>query len=191
MKIKTVFVIGCGDSAKDWHKTPHDYSIGVNDCIKFGHHPNTLILVNAPHKFQPTKENGYQNRLAVIKTTKPQEVISNDRGIWAKHFPDRTVREIKTQTFFKADWFRKDIYYHSRTSTFIGISYAYNLGAEKIVIWGCDLLNHPNFPAQNRETEFEKEQYLKLIGAIQNQGTEVFIGNEKTFLNQYLEVYRP
>lgn len=188
MKIQTVSVVGCGPSAKDWFKTPHDYSVGVNDCIKFGHHPNTLILVNAPFKFEPTKENGYQNRLEVIKSTKPQEVITNDRGSWAKHF-NCNVEGVRLNMFWK--YFTKGNLYYSKTSTFVAISYAFNIGAEKIVVWGCDLLDHPNFPHTSRDTQFEIENYGKLIAAIQKEGTQVFIGNKNTVLNKYLEVYKP
>jgi hypothetical protein len=188
MKIETVFIVGCGDSAKDWFKTPHDYSIGVNDCAKFGKDPNVLVLVNAPHKFQPTKENGYQNRLATIKATKPQEVITNDRGSWAKHF-NCNVEGVRLAPFWK--YFNRGMLYYSKTSTFVAISYAFNIGAEKIVIWGCDLMNHPHFPVKDRETQFEMEQYGKLIAHIQEAGTEVYIGNQNTFLSKYLEVYKP
>lgn len=190
MKINTVFVVGCGESAKDWFKTPYDYSVGVNDCIKFGQHPNTLILVNAPHKFQPTKDNGYQDRISVIKSTKPQEVITNSRNLWAKYF-NCNVEEVRTQSFIKPEWFKKGNHYHSKTSTFIALNYAFNLGAEKIVLWGVDLVKHPHFPVGDRETDYEIGQYAKLISAIQRQGTEIFIGNENTVLNRFLKVYKP
>jgi hypothetical protein len=186
----TIAVVGCGNSAKDWHKTPYDYSVGVNDCLKFGQHPNTLILVNAPFKFQPTKENGHQNRLATIKQTKPREVITNDRGLWSKFF-DCQVEEVRMQQFWKPELFKKGNYYYSKTSPFIAINYAYNIGADKIMIWGVDFTDHPNFPRGKRHTEFELENYAALIGLIQAAGVEVYIGNKNTALNQFLEVYKP
>jgi hypothetical protein len=172
-----VSVVGCGESAKNWYKTPRDYSIGVNDCFKFDEHPNTLILINAPFKFEPTKDNNYIDRLSVIKRTKPAEVLTNDRGLWSKYF-NCAVEEVRMQKFWKPELTQKGNLYHSNTSPFVAINYAYNIGATEIIIWGVDFKTHRDFKAGERKTMYEIEQYLTLINFIKSKGVKVWVGAE-------------
>lgn len=182
-----ISVVACGPSAKDWFNTPHDYSVGVNDCFKWGKTVDALILINDPKNFEPKKDNGFTNRLKVIKESKPGLVITNDRMNWKKHFPETTVEEVKTVAFWKR--FQNERLHHSRTSPFVAINYAFNIGAKEIIVWGVDFIDHPNFPKEKRETDFEIEQYMKLIDHIQNKGVKVWIGNKNTQLNKYLNFY--
>jgi hypothetical protein len=69
------------------------------------------------------------------------------------------------------------------------MSYAYNLGAKDIILWGVDLLSHSEYKPGQRVTEFEIEQYVKFAGMIKDN-CKVWIGNEETALNKYFEVWR-
>lgn len=180
-----ISVVACGDSAKHWNKTPCDMSIGVNDCFKFGYDVDYLLCVNAPHLFQPNAKNGYTNRLYTILQSKPKRFITSLCPEWRKYRYD--VDCIHIQRFGK--YFRKGINYFSKTSPFIAINYAYNLGAKDIILWGIDFLNHPVYKPGKRGTDFEIEEYMRLIGLIQNDGVKVWLGNSSTMLNKYLELY--
>lgn len=181
----TVSIVACGDSAKDWHKVPVDLSIGVNDCFKFGHHPDELLIINAPGNFQPTKKNGYQDRLSVIRKTKPNRFITNDRMSWSRYFPN--AHEIHIRPFHKYN--RKGEIYYSKTSPFVALSYAFNLGAKDIILWGVDMLTHHEYKAGTRSGDFELLELLKFIALLNNDGVMVWIGNKETALNNYLRVY--
>jgi hypothetical protein len=179
----TVSIIACGDSAKEWHKTPYDLSIGVNDCLKWGHEVDYLMCLNAPRKFEPRKNNGYQDRLSIIKKSNPQKFITCLEE-WRKYWFE--VEMINPILFGKRAI--HGILYHSKTSPFCAMSYAYNLGAKNIILWGVDMLNHSEYKPGQRVTEFEIEQYDKFAGMIEKD-CKVWIGNENTALNKYFEVW--
>lgn len=180
-----VSIIGCGDSAKEWYKLPVDLSIGVNDCYKFGHHPNTLLIINDPSRFQASRKNNYQDRLNTIRKTKPEKFITNDREAWKRYFPH--AEEIKIRPFHKHN--RKGEIYYSKTSPFVAISYAYNLGAKDIILWGVDMKTHHTYSAGTKAGDFELLELLKYIALLNNGGVRVWIGNNETALNNYLMVY--
>lgn len=180
----TVSVIGCGQSAKDWHKTPFDFSVGVNDCIKFGKNVNTLVLINAPFKFEPTKDNGYQNRLKVILSSLPGQVLTNLRDNWKPYFQGINVEGISLSRFGKKT-FQFGNYYHTQTSTFVALLHAVYMKPEVINLFGCDLVDHPNFPVEERETKFEIEQYLELFQIIGNHGIKLNVHSQNQKLMQW------
>lgn len=181
----TVSIIGCGNSAKEWFKIPCDLSIGVNDCFKFGHRTEYLMCLNAPWKFQSRKENGYNDRLVVIKNSNPNKFITCIDE-WRKYFP--AAESINPRLFGK--WATKGNLYHTKSSPFCAMSYAFNLGAKDIILWGVDFLNHGTLKPRHRETEFEMEEYARFADMIEKQGTKVWIGNSETALNKYFEVWR-
>lgn len=187
MQPKIVSIIGCGDSAKEWVNTPCDLSIGVNDCFKFGHQVDYLLCFNPPWKFQPRKQNGYQDRLSVMKQSKPKKFITclDD---WKKYFLFTEVEMIDPRLFGKH--FNKGTVYHAKTSPFAAMSYAFNMGAKDIILWGVDFLNHSELQPGKRETEFEIEEYVRFAKIIEEHGTRVWIGNSETELNKYFEVWR-
>jgi hypothetical protein len=182
-----VSIIGCGDSAKEWFKTPCDLSIGVNDCFKFGHHPDTLLIINSPVKFEPTRKNGYNDRLHTIKKTKPKKFVTNDRESWKRYFPN--AEEIVLRPFHK--YLRKDQICYSKTSPFVALSYAFKLGAKDIILWGVDMIDHHIYRKGTREGDFEMLEMLKFIALLNNEGVRVWIGNSQTAWNNYLRVWEP
>jgi hypothetical protein len=178
-------VVGCGESAKEWFNTFCDVSIGVNDCFKFGHQVDYLLCVNAPFKFLPTKANNYTDRLSTIRKSNPQKFLTSLCYEWRKYRQD--LQCMKIQRFGKH--LNKESVYHTRSSTFIAMSWAYKQGAKDIILWGVDFLNHADFPVEQRATQFEIEEYRRFADMIEKEGTKVWIGNENTGLNKYFEVY--
>lgn len=181
----TVSVVACGESAKEWFNTPCDKSIGVNDCLKFGHDTDYLVCVNAPFKFEPSKSNGRVNRKETIIRSKAK-FITGLCMEWKKLKPGLDC--IQLSQFTK--WAKKGIVYYSKTSPFIAMSIAFNMGATDIILWGVDFIDHPDFQQGKRNTEFEIEQYVKFAGMIGGQGCKVWIGNEETRLSKHFEVWR-
>jgi hypothetical protein len=167
-----VSVVGCGESAKEWFKTPYDKSVGVNDCMKFGMDTDYLLCVNEPAKFAPNKKNSYRDRLDTIKGSNAQFVTSLCPE-WKKLKPN--LQCIRIQRF--RDKYAKGLFYFTRSSTFIAIQYAHSLGATEIILWGVDFTSHPDFQP-GRATDFELEQYAALIKLIQADGTKVTINSE-------------
>lgn len=187
----TVSIIGCGDSAKDWFKTPCNLSIGVNDCFKFGHQVDYLLCLNAPWKFQARKQNGYQDRLSVIQQSKPKKFITcleEWKKYWFTYWFDTEFQMINPRLFGKH--LVNGQLYHAKTSPFCGMSYAFNLGAKDIILCGVDFLNHGTMKPGKRETQFEIEEYARFADIIEKQGTKVWIGNSETALNKYFEVWK-
>lgn len=184
MQLNTVSIIGCGDSAKEWFKTPCDLSIGVNDCLKWGYEVDYLMCLNAPWKFQARKENGYQDRLTIIKKSRPQKFITCLEE-WRKYWFE--VEMIDPRLFGKR--LVNGQLYHAKTSPFCAMSYAFNLGAKDIILWGVDFINHGTMKPGKRETEFEIEEYARFADMIGKHGTKVWIGNSETALNKYFEVW--
>lgn len=181
----TVSVIGCGASAKEWFNTPFDYlSIGVNDCFKFGVNPDYLLVVNAPFKFQPSKENNHTDRLKVIKQTQPKKFVTNLCQEWSKHKkPDVCINLLR----FGKRVNRTEIY-HSKTSPFIAMSLAYKLGATDIILWGVDFLDHRDFKPGKRETEFEMEEYKRFADVI-SKDCKVWTGSKESAMSKYFPVH--
>lgn len=185
MQHNVISIVGCGDSAKEWFNTQCDLSIGVNDCVKWGHEVDYLMCLNAPWKFQARKENDYNDRLTIIKNSKPKKFITCIDE-WRKYFP--AAESINPRLFGK--WATKGNLYHTKTSTFCAMSYAFNLGAKDIILWGVDFLNHSGLKPGRRETDFEIEEYARFADMIDKQGTKVWIGNSETALIKYFEVWK-
>jgi hypothetical protein len=179
-----ISVVACGESAKDWFNTPCDISVGVNDCLKWGKDTDYLICVNSPFKFEPNKKNNYTDR---------KNFILGSRAKFLTSLYDEWKRIKKPLEHLAITRFgnrvRKGTTYFSRSSPFIAMSHAYNLGATDIILWGVDFLNHPDFKEGKRSTDFEMEEYKRFTDLI-SKDCGVWIGNENTGLNKYFEVWR-
>lgn len=173
----TISVIGCGESAKDWFRTPCDVSIGVNDCLKFGQNVDHLICVNSPLKFTP-------DRMKYITSSEPGRFHTHSDS-WKQHFPN--AEKLHMRTF--QGYVKKGQYYKSSTSPFIAISMAYNLNVKDIILWGVDFLTHKRYHEGNKALLPELKNYLGIIEAIQKQGVKVWIGNDQTILRDHLKIY--
>lgn len=168
-------IIGCGDSGKDWHKVPCDISIAVNDAFKWGHHPDYLLVIDSPKRF--TKE-----RIEVMKQTKSKLITRDDqwKGILG---PSEKVR---LQSFGKH--LKKGHVYSSKTSTFVAMSIAFNMGATDIILHGVDFINHTVFNPSNKLYNYEMKQYEKFVHMLKEYNVHVWVSSEKSALSKFLNV---
>jgi len=167
-----VNVVGLGESAKSWNG--EGFSIGVNDAFRF-RPTNYLMVINAPNKFNA-------ERLKIITESKPEKFIAHNYG-WQKWFPD--MEYIVPVSFTSA--MIKDKVYCSRTSPFAAMSYAYNMGAKEIVLWGVDFKTHKYFYPGSGDLRAEMGAYSCFIEALTARGCNVYQGVEGSELK--LPVY--
>lgn len=172
----TASIVACGQSAKGWHKVPHDFSVGVNDSAMFGKDPDHLVIVNFERKF-------HEERLKVIKGT--NSTVWTHTHTWKKHFPD--ARVIKLSPF--SGYFRKGMYYCLRTSPIVAMSVAVNLGADKLILWGVDFKNHRSFVQGEKRGDHETREYLRFFEALKKIGVEVYLGAPGTAFDKHLPIY--
>lgn len=171
-------IIGCGTSAHKWYETQTDLSIGVNDCYKFGHAPDHLLIVDSPKRF--TKD-----RLEIIKST-PSKFITRDDQ-WKGILP--SYEKVRLQQFTKH--LKKGHVYSSKTSTFVALSLAFNHGATDVVLFGVDLKTHSTFKPGNKLRDYELRQYEKFCRMLKEQGTQTWVSSEESSLSKFLPVYQP
>lgn len=179
----TISIVACGQSAKDWHKTPCDLSIGVNDCLKFGHQVDWLVVVNAINKFTPKPKNGWTDRLFTITRSRPKRMFCHN-GAWKQFFPSAELLQLNP---FRGT-VKKGKITHSKTSPFVAINLAYDAGATNIVLWGVDFLDHPNVKDKLLKDELLK--YQQLFEALEGKGVKCWIGSPDTVLRECLEVWK-
>jgi hypothetical protein len=169
-----VSVVACGLSAIGWYNVPCDLSIGVNDMVKFGAHPNILLCINGMSKFTTERRDA-------IMSTRPNKFFSHNTG-WLNHFSMFCDTEHISMHTWRG-YFKKGRNYHSLTSPFVAICMAANAGATDIIVWGVDFVNHPAFPEDSQALKSELKKYLELIGALKNHGIKVWAGTEGSILN--------
>lgn len=172
-----VSVIGCGSSAEGWYNTPHDYSIGVNDAFRWGFGFDELIIVNSPKSFTP-------ERLETIKRTKFDKVKTNS-GNWDKIFPQQEI--IRMQSFGK--YLKKGHIYSSKSSPFVAMSIAFNMGATDVILHGCDYENHPALNGKLLNYEIRNIQNFTRLMA--DQGTKTWLAKDYGALTKILNVWQP
>lgn len=175
----TVSIVACGDSAKDWHKVPVDLSIGVNDCLKWGHQVDQLLLINAPGNFRPRKEKNFEDRLSTIVKSRPEKVLTNSPDQWRRYFSKVETLEL---TRFHGVYVPGKVYY-SKTSPFAAICYAVKLGAKDIILWGVDMVNHHRYRKGTKDGDFEVAEIMRLVRLLEERGVKVWRGNNDSVLN--------
>lgn len=175
----TASIIGCGSSGQDWHKIPVDLSIGVNDCLKHGAHPDQLVIINFERKFT-------HERLKTILATRPKKVWTHT-STWKKHFSNAEV--IKLSPFNGYVRVKSGLTYCSKTSPLVALSLAVNQGATEIIIWGIDFVSHPNYRKGTKNGDFEVKTYLRFFDQLASQGIKVYRGANGTAFDSELPMY--
>lgn len=179
-----ISIVGCGPSANDWNKVHCDLSIGVNDCVKFGHQVDWLVVINVPRKFEPSEKNGMTDRLKTIIESKPKRFFAHDSRYkeWFPNYELLAMREFMGTL-------RPGRIMHSKTSPFvaIGLAYEYEKPTD-IILWGIDFLDHPNFSGKILSGELDR--YRILFECLEEKGVRCWIGNEQTALAKYLKVWK-
>lgn len=181
----TASIVACGDSAKEWFKTPHDFSVGVNDCVKFGHEVDHLVVINSPGKFNPSVHNGHSDRMKTITDSKPKKFYCHNSN-WRKWFRHGEMIAMKQ---FNSTYMPGRVYF-SKTSPIVAITLAVKLGATELILWGIDMLNHHRFHPGEKDQVTEIGYYSILFEQLENQGVKVWLGNGNSALKAFLPVYK-
>lgn len=175
----TVAIIGCGESSRYWGRNQFDLSIGVNDCFKFGHQPDQLVIVNFPSKFTT-------DRMNTILKTRPKQMFSHTSK-WRAHFTNCEV--IKLSPF--SGYVRNNLIYSCRTSPMVAISLALKQGGTEIVLFGVDFKTHKAYSDSNKNGIHEVATYLKFFKRIEEKGVKIYLGASGTAFDNHLPLYQP
>jgi hypothetical protein len=174
-----IHIIACGDTGKHWDGSGP--SIGVNDCEKWGHKVDYLILLNSPGQFQAS-------RLETIKASKPHKVYTNMPSQWSAYF-DQVNLIAPLRRWGKGEPIRNGVYYHSNTSPFVALSMAYSWQFKQIVLWGVDLVTHHRYGKDGSGHVQEMMKFQSYFHALKSHGVEVFIGAKGTAFDNILPVW--
>lgn len=152
-------IIGCGSTGSLWDG--QGFSIGVNDCLKFGKPVNAIVCVNIFNK--------ELHRQQIVKdTVTTHGFYSSNTRFWT-YRPDYKKMDMR-------QWqgrYIKDRIYWSHTSTFIAITLAVQLGYAEIVLYGCDLTDHKT--VKNNILKHEVKNTLELVGELEKYGIKVYL----------------
>lgn len=178
-----ISVVGCGASGNDWKTLPCNLSIGVNDMYKFGYHPDWLVVVNMPSKFEG-------QRLRTIQSTQPVKFLTHAVRAW-KQKGVANPEYIKNLTGFhnRVSMLRKDYIYHSQTSPLIAMSLAYNAGATEIILWGVDFKDHSKYREGTSAGNKEIAVYRKFIELLDKKGVKTYLGSSGSALEKWIPIY--
>jgi hypothetical protein len=129
-----VHILACGPTGAHF-KPDGNPIIGVNDAGKWGHAMDYLLFLNNKRQFTPERQEIIiQSKVGQALCIKP--VIED----WSAHF--KTLL-IETHSFPMLAYFNPNTIYHTNTSAFSAMSYAFSvMKANHIVLWGVDFLGH-------------------------------------------------
>jgi hypothetical protein len=174
----TINIIGCGKTAQHWNGMGN--SIGVNDCFRYGFHPDYLIILNTPNQFTP-------DRMEFIKKTSPKQIFSNSPSAWSSHL------KCDVEPFNSAQWANsnkiKKQLFHSKTSPFAAISLAHTWGFKDIILWGVDFVDHKTYKPGEGSFLNEYVSYKTFTEALKNDGVNVYLGHVGSSLD-FLPIYK-
>lgn len=195
--IKSIAILGCGESGQYWDG--HGESIGVNDCWKFGHPTDYLMVINPANSFTP-------QRRKIIEKSTPHHFVTDSQTFLRQHY-DKADR-IKPNMSFKelyctngselikyrfSKWtgtLQKDRIQYSNTSPFAAISLAYLLGYKEIILWGVDFKTHRTWKADNPHMFEELDNYKALIKQLWEVDVSVYLGHEDSLLYDNLKMLK-
>lgn len=174
----TVFCIGCGSTAEGWFNHPHDVNIGVQDAIKWGKDTDYLVLIDSLQGFKREPE-----RVKLIGKSKAKILTNGDT--WKSIF--KNYEKLHLRPFGK--YLKKGHVYSSKSSPFVALSYAFNLGATDIVFFGCDYVQHRLFHAGSRMQQYELRNIEKICRMMSDQGVRVWVSSKESALSKFLNVW--
>lgn len=173
----TYHILGCGKTTAKYDG--HGISIGVNDCFRYGHKPNMLVICNHKTKFPA-------DRLKMILDTRPVTLYTNCNS-WDKDFRHNVM--VKLRSWDGILRHEPDRLQCAQTSPFIAMSLAYNLGATKLVLWGVDFIDHSTFSKGNSQTPMELRMYRGFIEELRRNGIKTYLGAPGSLLEEFLTVH--
>lgn len=174
-----VSIVGCGSTAEGWFNHPHDVSIGVQDAIKWGKDTDYLVLIDSLQGFKREPE-----RVKLIGKSKAKILTNGDT--WKSIF--KNYEKLHLRPFGK--YLKKGHVYSSKSSPFVALSYAFNLGAKNIILWGVDMKTHRLFHQGSRMQDYELRNFEKICRLMSEQGVNVFVSSPESALSKFLNVWK-
>lgn len=162
--MQSLNIIGCGPSAALWNGQGE--SLGVNDCWKYGHPTDYLLVVDFPNKFAP-------KRLNVIHRAAPKKFFTQ-LPVWMQYAENIELIHL-------TKWrgrLEKGKINSSLTTPFIALSIAWNLGYKEIVLWGVDM--NPDF--ERSWIAEEITNIRELVNLLELEGIKVWLGSKGSAL---------
>lgn len=160
-------IVACGPSGAHWNG--EGYSIGVNDCAKWGHKVDNLIVVNSLNSFPARKK--------IVEDTRPREKLFGI-SCWCHH---PSYQHIGYMNAWRGR-LEKGKIYKSISSPFIAVTMAYRMGYDKIILWGVDFINHQSIWGSKADREVLK--YADLQRALRAKGASMYLGATADFTNE-------
>lgn len=155
----TCHILGLGPSIQDF-KEYDGYRIGVNDISRYTY-ADRIICVN---RFNP-------ERTQWVNDSRPEDGLWSSMGMWSKH---PSYRKLTYRPWHGV--FKDKTIFSSKSSPFIAYTMAYTLGFKEIVLWGVDLIDHPNIKGRLKDNEINN--FALFYKEIKKRGVETFKGSE-------------
>lgn len=170
-------VVALGNSARNWQ--PRGLTIGVNEYLMWGRQADVMVIVNAPHKFSHQEMTYIQQHRGKMVTNSPRQ--------WSKYFPG--AEPLKHMGAFHLRVSQGRIY-HSVTSPMIAISYAMQRGADEVIIWGVDMVDHPKYKAGTKAGDHEIAIYKRFFESCGKLGVKIWLGELGTAFDSVIPVWK-
>lgn len=189
-------IIALGETGQYWDGTGE--SIGVNDCWKFSHPTDYLMVINPANSFTP-------ERRKVIEKSTPKHFITDSKTFLRPRYekadrikPNMAYKELYCTNGPELIKYRfskwqgtlyKDRIQYSHTSPFAAISLAYLLGYKEIILWGVDFKTHRTWKEGNPHMVEELQNYKALFDQLESVGISIKLGHHESLLNNVLHSY--
>ena len=177
--MKTAFILGLGESLKEYDHHPNNITFGVND-IWSRYKTDYVICLEKPKVMRSITA----ERLTVIKESRPKQFFTNERG-WTEFIP--CVYKIELDRNIKLYTGRK--FPCSNNSPFVAVAIAASMGFKEIVLYGIDFKTHwqlSNHPQQKRIIH----DYSLLNEELKKKNITLYIGTNKSILSKSLPLWK-
>jgi len=176
--MKTIEVLGLGPTLR-YYKPSDNETIGVNDIFGF-HKVDGLLVMDRTDSFSP------ESYHTIINST-PKKFYSNlwewYRYAWVKHFvPFKLAPESGDVSYLDTDYMPFHV-----DSTFTAVCLAYTLGAERIIMHGVDLKDHPDLKHYWNQGIIQ-DAYIRLWKALYSREVDLYVGSKESPLSEFIPV---
>lgn len=174
-KYQTIDVLGCGANIKQYHNSPENFKIGVNDVWKH-FKTDVLLVVDHPESFS-------DERRHIIENSRPRYFMSQlcswaDMPNFSRMWLASNGGDVSTLEDISALPIHVD-------STFTATALAYHFSMKNVVLWGVDFYGSPLMEW--------REQILFAYSCLANKmkvlGINLYVGYKNSLLSEVLPVF--
>lgn len=151
-----------------------EFSIGVNDCKKWGYEVDILFIGDSL--------NEYPDRKKVVEDSRPRQFLLGHEAWWSTHpsyKPMPCVYCIPHGTPWRG--LEKAKLYQRYSSPLIAVTLAYSMGYDEIVLWGIDFANHPFL--RGHRLKQEVVMYMFVQNELLKDKCSMYLGEVEGFTN--------